>query len=200
MSTERAPRKRASLSERRRADTAKLILDAVARCLQNTSLGEVNLSLIAQEAGVGERTLYRYFPTRDALFDAFWKGHLEWGPYPRDLRSLLAAPQRLFSKFDEQPAVTRSLVRSVQGHAIALSANKERVSAFRSAVREAVGDLPQAQFTRLCASVQALLSAATWLQMREFWGLDGFESGQAVAEAIGTLLNARKTRKVGRAR
>jgi hypothetical protein len=102
----------------------------------------------------------------------------------------LSAALRVFPKLDEQADITRSLLTSPQGRAIAQVTNKRRVSAFRRAVREAVGDLPEAELIRLCACVQALLSPGTWLQMREFWGLDGQESGRAVAEAIKILLSA----------
>jgi AcrR family transcriptional regulator len=181
-----------SLRQRQKANTIKLILDAVGRCLRDISLAELSFSLIAREAGIGERTVYRYFPTRDALFDAFWQAYMQsiQPPLPLDARSLLSAAQRIFPKFDEYADITRSFVTSPEGRAIAQLANKRRVSTFKPAVREAVGDLPEAELIRLCACVQALLSPGTWLQMREVWGLDGQESGRAVAEAIKILLGA----------
>lgn len=182
-----------SLRQRQKDGTIKLILDAVGRCLRDTSLAELSFSLIAKEAGIGERTVYRYFPTRDALFDAFWQAHTHAtysGSFRLDARSLLSAPLEVFPKLDEHADITRALVTSPQGRAILQTANKRRVSGFKPAVQEAVGDLPEAELIRLCACVQALLSPATWLQMREVWGLDGQESGRAVAEAIKILLSA----------
>jgi AcrR family transcriptional regulator len=186
-----ATRTAPSLRQRQKANTIKLILDAVGRCLRDTGLAELSFALIARKAGIGERTVYRYFATRDALFDAFWRAYVQSiHPLPLDARSLLSAPLRVFPKLDEQADITQSLLTSPQGRAIARVTNKRRVSAFKRAVREAVGDLPEAELIRLCACVQALLSPGTWLQMREFWGLHGQESGRAVAEAIKILLSA----------
>jgi len=181
-----------TLRARQKASTVELILDAVARCLKDSSLADLNFPAIAQEAGIGERTIYRYFPTREALLDAFWAAHQKavHGPHPHDAESLLRAPREIFPNFDLNAEVTRGLVSTVQGRAIAQRANKSRVAAFRSAVRDAVGELPEPRATRLCACIQGLLSAGTWLQMREFWGLSGQESAEAVSEAIEALLAA----------
>jgi len=76
-----------------------------------------------------------------------------------------------------------------------MSANAERKRAFRRAVRDGAGDLPEPELTRLCAVVQTLYSANAWLSMRDFWGLSGEESGGAVSEAIAVLLEDARRRK-----
>ena len=49
------------------------VMRAVARRLESgAALEEVSFAELANEAGVGERTVYRYFPTREALLGAFW--------------------------------------------------------------------------------------------------------------------------------
>src|SRR5678815_4300550 len=61
-----------SLRDRQREETRVQILRAVGRQLENGTLEEVGFAEIARDAGVGERTVYRYFPTKDALLGAFW--------------------------------------------------------------------------------------------------------------------------------
>lgn len=188
-----------TLKDRLRASTAAHILDAVGRCVKDTSIAELNIPAIAKEARVAERTIYRHFRSRDALLDAFWAAHQKAvrGPHPRDAESLLRAPLEIFPSFDLNAEITRGLVSTVHGRAIAQRANKSRVAAFRAAVQDAVGKLPEPQATRLCACVQGLLSAGTWLQMREFWRLDGHEAGEAVGDAISALLeDARRGRRM----
>ncbi len=62
----------ANLRSRQKAETRDRILQAVARKLNAGTLDDVNFSAIAKEAEIGERTVYRYFPTREALMGAFW--------------------------------------------------------------------------------------------------------------------------------
>ena len=60
------------LRDRQKAATRDEILRAVARKLETTPLEDLSFAEIAQEAGVGERTVYRHFPTKEALLGAFW--------------------------------------------------------------------------------------------------------------------------------
>ena len=61
-----------NLRDRQKAETHDQILGAVGRKLEGGNLEELSFAEIAEEAGVGERTVYRHFPTREALMGAFW--------------------------------------------------------------------------------------------------------------------------------
>jgi glycosyltransferase involved in cell wall biosynthesis len=61
-----------NLRERQREETRAQILRAVGRQLENRSLEDLSFAEIARDAGVGERTVYRHFPTKEALLGAFW--------------------------------------------------------------------------------------------------------------------------------
>ena len=61
-----------NLRDRQKAETRDQILAAVGRKLETESLEDLSFAEIASEAGVGERTVYRHFPTREALMGAFW--------------------------------------------------------------------------------------------------------------------------------
>jgi len=58
--------------DQQRAATRDQILRAVGRQLEAGPLEDLSFAEIAAEAGVGERTVYRYFPTKEALLGAFW--------------------------------------------------------------------------------------------------------------------------------
>ncbi len=61
-----------NLRERQREETRAQILRAVGRQLESRSLEDLSFAEIARDAGVGERTVYRHFPTKEALLGAFW--------------------------------------------------------------------------------------------------------------------------------
>lgn len=61
-----------NLRDRQREETRGQILRAVGRQLETRSLEDLNFAEIARDADVGERTVYRHFPTKEALLGAFW--------------------------------------------------------------------------------------------------------------------------------
>jgi AcrR family transcriptional regulator len=67
--TERKPRTDAQRNRERILEVAK---EAFTRRGANTCLDD-----IAKEAGVGAETLYRHFPSRDALIEAVYRNEVE---------------------------------------------------------------------------------------------------------------------------
>src|ERR1700756_5088715 len=67
-----APRKPRADAQRNR----ERILD-VAKQAFTRSTGNINLDDIAKKAGVGPGTLYRHFPTREALLEAVYRTEME---------------------------------------------------------------------------------------------------------------------------
>lgn len=66
------PRYSSPLRDRRKAETREAILRAVSRRLEAGGVEELSFAEVAAEAKVGERTVYRHFPTKEALLGAFW--------------------------------------------------------------------------------------------------------------------------------
>jgi AcrR family transcriptional regulator len=69
---EPAQRKTRTDAQRNRQRILEVAKEAFARSGANTSLDE-----IATQAGVGAGTLYRHFPTRDALLEAVYRAEVE---------------------------------------------------------------------------------------------------------------------------
>src|ERR1700704_987012 len=80
--------------EKQREETREQILRAVGRQLEAGPLEDLSFAEIAKDAKVGERTVYRYFPTKEARLGAFWA----W------MQTQAVAPP-------ERPRPTRSLPR-----------------------------------------------------------------------------------------
>lgn len=66
------PRYTSPLREQKKAETREAILRAVGRRLEAGGVEDLSFADVAAEAQVGERTVYRHFPTKEALLGAFW--------------------------------------------------------------------------------------------------------------------------------
>lgn len=183
--------------ERHRFATREAILDAVERRLEEDGLDELTFLQVAQEAGVSDRTVYRHFPTREALLDAFWvrvQQTLGLEAATRSWADYLATRPAAFAGMDRRERMMRAVMSSEQARTARLRLNPDRQAGIRRVVAEAVGDLPEPAFTELCALAHLLGSAPAWQTLRDHWGLDGAEAGRVVSRAIATLAAAAKSR------
>jgi glycosyltransferase involved in cell wall biosynthesis len=86
-----------SLRDRQKAETRELILRAVGRQLEAGRLDDISFADVAADAGLGERTVYRHFPTKEALLGAFFawlqaQAVAPARPQPTRLREPVVAP------------------------------------------------------------------------------------------------------------
>ena len=87
-----APEAAAALTGRTDARrNRQIVLRAAARAFSDEGL-EVSLGRIAQRAGVGEGTVYRHFPSKEALFEAVLAEHVDALAAAADRWAARAAP------------------------------------------------------------------------------------------------------------
>jgi len=160
-------------------------------------VADLNHDVIAERAGVGRRTVYRYFPDRETLMQSAWDRLTNMvGPevtFPRSEAEMLGSLEPIYTGFD-RIAPLATLVRSTpQGRAIRRSQSARRVAAYTAAAAEAVKDLPP-EDQKLATAVLQVLHTTPWLEMRDHWGLEGGEIAKAMGWAMRTLLNDLKQR------
>lgn len=185
------------LRDRHKARTRENILDAVARRLESDGLANLSFAQIAREAGVGESTAFRYFPTKEALLEAFW----EWAPkainrdqFPRTYEELCARLGPDFAGFDARESLIRGMLVSPFGREVRRKANASRQKAFRELIDREVGPMPEVESKRLCAALQLFYSASAWAAFKDYWDMDGREAATAATQAIGALLDDARRR------
>src|SRR5262245_9897635 len=121
-------RKTATLAERRNDLSRQLILDAAIDLLERPSgsVTDLTFQAVADRAGISQRTVFRYFASRDVFLDAVAeesRTRMQIPPPPGTLDELLAAPRALYTAFEAK----RNLVvgglhselaqRMIAGHA-----------------------------------------------------------------------------------
>jgi AcrR family transcriptional regulator len=171
--------------------TRRRILAAVAEVLASEEAGELTIPLVALRARVSVRTVYRHFPTKEALFDSF----AEWAEenlrlvvhsYPETLEALVGMAPELYRAYDANEPLMRALLSKL-GQEIRARSRPRRLQAFEQAMSELTAGFEPAERRRALAVVYLLVSAPAWQAMREQSGLDGVEAGRAAAWAVRVL-------------
>jgi AcrR family transcriptional regulator len=171
--------------------TRERILQAMSELMEECGPESISNRQIAERAGVTEITIYRHFPSREALLSALWQRvntvqgiH---GGFPETLSAIVDQLEPLFSSFDQTPAHIRATLTTPQGRAMRAARDEDRRAAFLKAVEELEG-LTEQQRRSAAGMLQLIYSAYTWLSLREQWGMTGEQAAQAAAWAAQTLI------------
>ena len=176
-------------------DTRERILAAVGKTLSGGADGGISFDQLAEESGVERRTLFRHFPNKEALLNAFWdwpNSRVTDKTLPTTLTDFLTLPERTFKGFDAQEGIIRASLHTQSGREMRLRSAPQRRKAFKAALQSVTHGLPPKEIARAEAVVQALFSAATWETLRDYGGLSGKEAGQAVSWAIWVIVEKLK--------
>jgi AcrR family transcriptional regulator len=179
-----------SLRERRRQETAELILDAVLDLVAEAGIDGLTMDAVAERVGVSLRTVYRYFPDRASLLTAALARHNEAVPFqpPTRPEQIGAAYGELFPRFDEVAAVVQAVLAARVGGSVRWDARSQRIREIEEALAPACDRLPPQEAEQATAVIVYLANALAWLSLRDESGLDGDQSGAAITWAIDTLV------------
>lgn len=208
MNTENVPAKRqydTRLRESQAEQTRSRILAALAEQIGDAGLSEFSIEQVARKAGVSTRTVYHYFPNRDALFDGVtvWLDQQAVGlPFPESptTEQLLDHLRMAFEQFDQYEALIRAQLVTGVGRALRERGRSQRRPAIEALVRREAPGLSEEELRRATALVHYLGSSEAWRSMKDESSMSSKEAGEAVTWAIRTLLDALRNRTLdGRA-
>ena len=173
------------------AQTRQRILDAAIASIQGGEMESLTIAGVARQAGVTERTVYRHFQTREDLIKAVWPRmgtRLGIPGLPQTVEALLAAPGRIYPRFDAEAGAVRASMYSQAGREIRATANPARHQAMTSLVAQARPELNETARRRRAAVIQIIGSSHGWACFKDYWGMDTQEAARAAQEAIAILL------------
>ena len=179
------------LRDHQAEQTRELILQALTEQVADAGLKDFNIPRLAQRAGVSVRTIYRYFPTKDALLEefAYWlDSQIGSAEAPSTLEELVKLPESAFAAFDEREALIRAQWLTPQGRASREIGRKRRLANWRKVLAGVADNLPPDEERQRLAIVLFLLSSRTWQALKDEFDMDGRESGKAVSWALQTLI------------
>jgi AcrR family transcriptional regulator len=193
-SSSRAASTRSSPLRAKLADTTRdAIVDAFVSQLTEDGGFDVNYAALARRAQVSIQTLYRHFPTRDALLDALTlrAGRaMALRELPHDRDGLIATVRALFPRFDQHASLFTAQVHAGARSQIRARGRSRRAGAFEDVLAKATPHVPAARRRAAAGILHMLVSAGTWHRLREDLNLDGAQAGEITAWAVDTLWRA----------
>lgn len=176
--------------------TQTSILSAYSELIEEVGTDDVSIRLIALRAGVGERTIFRYYPTRAELLLATsaWIEQTVFTVHAAEsIFDVPIAIREAMEAYDRHPelahVVAETAMRGVNGADAAPS--RER---FERMLREEVPALDDRERRDLVAALCHLDSSTTWVSMRRELGMSGRDIADAATWAAESLLDPIRAR------
>ncbi|MGZ5182197.1 MAG: TetR/AcrR family transcriptional regulator [Ramlibacter sp.] len=179
--------KDATLKERQNAFTRQLILSAAVQQLQDDPAAGTTVRAVALRANLAERTVFRYFATRDDLLDTLAvevSARIELPPLPSDAALLPQTALAFYRAFDAHGNLIRAALRSELFDRIRESVARERWRAVKSLVDAFAPRRPERDRMLAAANIRYLLSATSWNYYRSYFGFSLADSAAAAALSI----------------
>jgi AcrR family transcriptional regulator len=186
------------LREKQMAETRRTILEAVAVEIAESGLTGFSIRGVADRAGVTHRTVYNYFPTREALNDAFAEhveavlagrgvAHAERGVGVEDLPKVAGL---FHSSVGDDAGYLQAYVMMTIATGKAARVFRDRSKKMEKLIDEELGPLDPGVAKLVTAAVRMFISSAGWFLLSNHHGLSPAEAGRTSEWAVKTLLGA----------
>lgn len=172
--------------------TRRSILVALVDLIVDEGPATISIPQVAKRAEVSVRTVYHYFPTKEALFEGLTEAiptlvatpDGQVPPTPTSPSALVAALPSIFRYHEANTRMFRALAVSEAGGSMASSRQPERVGRMDTALEPLRDKLDADEFRKLRALVGVLVSFDTFDALTTSWGLTTEEAAGAAAWAI----------------
>lgn len=159
---------------------------------------EINHDRVAERAGLGRRTVYRYYPDRASLMESVWGRVVALaGPgvtFPTREEELLSMLPMVYEGFDRIAPIATVMRATPQGRVARMAQRQRRQESYGAAAADLTRDLPPEDRLLATAMLQ-VLHTTPWLEMRDHWGLSGTQIAKACGWAMRTLMADLRARK-----
>lgn len=195
---------RSALRHEQAQATRQRIVDALIAQAAEVGRTDFAIAEVAARAGVAERTVYRHFPTREAMLDAI-NQEADAGARAievRDPESMVEHLHALFAWFEDNPQLIEATHVTGVGREVRARGRRARGERTRQIIEVMLADLDEAARLRAFAAFRTMFGSATWRTMRHELGLTAEQTRDAVDWVLRLVLDdlARQQRAARAAR
>ena len=186
------PRRNLTVQDRKRQVTRGAVLDAVVGVIRDRGF-DFSVQEVADRAGVAHRTVYRHFPTRDALIDAVAErfesgiainrlGEVE------TLRALLDELDDLYAWFDSEADLVHAVAAKTLATGQRTKPSQHRSEHWRGVIRAMYPNLAAEEFEPAFVILRTLLGMVGWHWLTSKPGISSAQAAQAVRQIVEVAL------------
>src|SRR5436305_3558550 len=180
-----------NLAELHTDQTERLILESAIAVLENDAFHGLTVRAVARKAGMSERTIFRYFATREAFLDAIAEEItviLKMPPAPQTVDELLSMPRRLYEAFEPRTKLIRAVAHTELFPRMKAGAAQQRWMAIGKVLDREFKQSPARARRIAAANIRYFLSATTWQYYRFIFRFSLEETIACADTAIGHAL------------
>ena len=157
---------------------------------------------VAKAAGLGARTVYRYFPAQADLYEALWLRVRERSGtiFPSAEAEIVPYLGVLYRAFERNEKLIRATMESPAGARIRARGTAEGRAGFDRSLKDLLRGRSAAKRREARAVFQAVHSGPFWQMLRDRGGLSGQEAIAAASWAAQALLDALRREQKASAR
>lgn len=183
---------RTALRQKQVEATRDHILEAAFHLLVEHPAQPFSHEAVARAAGVGARTVYRYFPAQSDLYAALWvRVRAQSGTvFPNAEEEILPHLGKMYRAFEENEKLVRAVMESPAGAQVRAQGAEEGLASFEKSLRGLTKGMAPAERRQVRAVFQGIHSGPFWQMLRDRGGLSGKEATAAASWAAGVLLEA----------
>ena len=161
------PQDSGGLREQQGEATRRRLVAAAVELIESGE--EPSMRAVAKHAGAGERTIYRYFPTKGDLQEAVFGelGDRVGAAPPGAATGLEEYAQRLYEAFSANPRLVEALVTAAWMTPVFRRSRGRNLAALQALLDSAFPDAPKACRQAATASMRVPLSGAGWLYLTQ---------------------------------
>jgi AcrR family transcriptional regulator len=166
---------------RQAEQTRQCIVEALVEQVVHSHRADFSIVEVAERAGVSERTVYRYFPTREDLVQAIDE-HFAAMPAPRAPESITEFCDRiaeLYDWFADHADYVEAAHVTGLGRELHLRSRARRGKNARHSIERMLAPLSETERRQAFAVVRCMFGSANWRALRDEGGLTNDEAREA---------------------
>ena len=179
-----------SLVNRHTDATQALILTTAVQQLEDTGVNGVTVRAVAKKAGISERTIFRYYASRDEFLDAVAAEaarSMETPAPPATIDELLDYAGPLYRRFEERAGLVQAALHTEIFGRIRQVVAQERWQAVRALIDQHAVHRSESSRKIAATNISYYLSATTWHYYRYQFELsieEAIESATCVVHLV----------------